>query len=303
MIIFLFPLTNMIVAAQLVFVCIWWGAAASKLNHHFPFVVTVMISNTPWNRSKSMKRRLYRQPPRRPDPLRCRRPGRPPRDGDRVHPAADPAALPGRADRLAGGRRDGDLPPPHPLHVPARRSARVERLHDLRRPLPLRPLRRRPLVDDRRPAAAADPRRDLRRDPDPRQLQAGPDLLPALDALLRRQLGDQRVVVQQGERGGEEARSQGEEGRADRRRAAPRALRRRPGRGADLQGARVPLDALARPRAERFAAPGGRRRRRLRRPRRRGRRRCGPRLQLRRRPLPQRGTARRGPGALRLRAG
>jgi hypothetical protein len=62
-IVFLFPLTNMIVAAQLVFVCIWWGAASSKLNRHFPFVVTVMISNTPWNRSRAAKRRLYRDHP------------------------------------------------------------------------------------------------------------------------------------------------------------------------------------------------------------------------------------------------
>ena len=76
MIIFLFPLTNMIVAAQLVFVCIWWGAASSKLNRHFPFVVTVMISNTPWNRFKAMKRRLYREPPRGPAALR--RPARSP---------------------------------------------------------------------------------------------------------------------------------------------------------------------------------------------------------------------------------
>ncbi len=63
MIIFLFPLGNLIVAAQLVFVCIWWGAAASKLNRHFPFVVTVMISNTPWNRSRKAKRRLYTNHP------------------------------------------------------------------------------------------------------------------------------------------------------------------------------------------------------------------------------------------------
>jgi len=63
MIVFLFPLGNMIVAAQLVFVCIWWGAACSKLNRHFPFVVTVMISNTPWNRSRRAKRRLYRAHP------------------------------------------------------------------------------------------------------------------------------------------------------------------------------------------------------------------------------------------------
>ncbi len=63
MLLFLFPLHNMIIAAQLVFICIWWGAASSKLNRHFPFVVTVMISNTPWNRSRKMKGRLYRNHP------------------------------------------------------------------------------------------------------------------------------------------------------------------------------------------------------------------------------------------------
>ena len=61
--IFLFPLTNMVIAAQLVCFCIWWGAASSKLNRHFPFVVTVMISNTPWNKSKAAKRRLYTDHP------------------------------------------------------------------------------------------------------------------------------------------------------------------------------------------------------------------------------------------------
>src|SRR5262249_6129303 len=63
MIVFLFPLSDMIVACQLIFICIWWGAASSKLNRHFPFVVTVMISNTPWNRSRAAKRRLYRDHP------------------------------------------------------------------------------------------------------------------------------------------------------------------------------------------------------------------------------------------------
>ncbi len=62
-IIFIFPLTNMVIAAQLVFFCIWWGAASSKLNRHFPFVVTVMISNTPWNKSRAFKGRLYRDHP------------------------------------------------------------------------------------------------------------------------------------------------------------------------------------------------------------------------------------------------
>jgi hypothetical protein len=63
MILFLFPLGKEIVAAQIVFVCIWWGAASSKLNRHFPFVVTVMISNTPWNRWRAAKRRLWREHP------------------------------------------------------------------------------------------------------------------------------------------------------------------------------------------------------------------------------------------------
>jgi Transmembrane protein of unknown function (DUF3556) len=63
MILFLFSPSNLIVAAQIVFVCIWWGAASSKLNRHFPFVVTVMISNTPWNRSRAVKRRLWRKHP------------------------------------------------------------------------------------------------------------------------------------------------------------------------------------------------------------------------------------------------
>ncbi|HST69469.1 MAG TPA: DUF3556 domain-containing protein, partial [Solirubrobacterales bacterium] len=62
-IIFLFPLVNMVIAAQIVFFCIWWGAAASKLNRHFPFVVTVMISNTPWNKSRRAKRQLYADHP------------------------------------------------------------------------------------------------------------------------------------------------------------------------------------------------------------------------------------------------
>lgn len=61
--VFLFPLTNMVIACQLVFFCIWWGAASSKLNRHFPFVVTVMISNTPWNRSRRAKAQLYTDHP------------------------------------------------------------------------------------------------------------------------------------------------------------------------------------------------------------------------------------------------
>ncbi|HWH43899.1 MAG TPA: DUF3556 domain-containing protein [Thermoleophilaceae bacterium] len=63
LIIFLFPLEHLFVGAQLVMLCIWLGAASSKLNRHFPFVVSVMISNTPWNRSRKAKARLYKNHP------------------------------------------------------------------------------------------------------------------------------------------------------------------------------------------------------------------------------------------------
>ena len=81
----------MVVAAQLVFVCIWWGAASSKLNRHFPFVVTVMISNTPWNRSQAVKRRLYRNHPEDLLPSGIGALAAHLGHRDRVHPAADPA--------------------------------------------------------------------------------------------------------------------------------------------------------------------------------------------------------------------
>jgi hypothetical protein len=63
LIVFVFPIENFFVGSQLVLFFIWWGAASSKLNRHFPFVVSVMISNTPWNRSRRLKARLYRDHP------------------------------------------------------------------------------------------------------------------------------------------------------------------------------------------------------------------------------------------------
>ena len=63
MVVFLFPIENMIVASQIVLACIWFGAAASKLTHQFPYVVQVMVSNTPWNRSRRAKSMLYKKHP------------------------------------------------------------------------------------------------------------------------------------------------------------------------------------------------------------------------------------------------
>jgi hypothetical protein len=63
LVVFLFPPTNMIFALKLCMLAMWWGAATSKLNRHFPFVVSVMVANTPWQRSNWVKRKLWRDYP------------------------------------------------------------------------------------------------------------------------------------------------------------------------------------------------------------------------------------------------
>ncbi len=67
---FLFAGVDMIVAAKIVFLVIWMGAATSKLNRHFPFVISTMMSNNPVMRPKWLKRRFFEH---FPDDLR---PGR-----------------------------------------------------------------------------------------------------------------------------------------------------------------------------------------------------------------------------------
>ncbi|WP_288338166.1 DUF3556 domain-containing protein [uncultured Gordonia sp.] len=67
---FLFVGTDMILGAKLVFLVIWVGAATSKLNKHFPFVIATMMSNNPIWRSPTIKRTFFEH---FPDDLR---PGR-----------------------------------------------------------------------------------------------------------------------------------------------------------------------------------------------------------------------------------
>lgn len=67
---FLFGGANVIVAAKLACVVIWMGAATSKLNKHFPFVISTMMSNSPVIRPRALKRRFFEH---FPDDLR---PGR-----------------------------------------------------------------------------------------------------------------------------------------------------------------------------------------------------------------------------------
>jgi len=65
LLVFFFPFTDQIAAFKIVMLGLWWGAATSKLNHHFPYVVAAMTSNNPLLRGKAfnwLKRRLYRDP-------------------------------------------------------------------------------------------------------------------------------------------------------------------------------------------------------------------------------------------------
>ena len=63
LVVFLYPPNNMVFALKLCMLAMWWGAATSKLNRHFPFVVSVMVSNTPWQKSSRVKKALYRNWP------------------------------------------------------------------------------------------------------------------------------------------------------------------------------------------------------------------------------------------------
>ena len=67
---FLFAGADMIIAAKLVCLVIWLGAATSKLNKHFPFVISTMMSNNPVFRPRWIKRKFFEH---FPDDLR---PGR-----------------------------------------------------------------------------------------------------------------------------------------------------------------------------------------------------------------------------------
>jgi hypothetical protein len=65
LLVFFFPFADQIAAFKIVMLGLWWGAATSKLNHHFPYVVAVMTSNNPLLRGKAfnwLKRKLYRDP-------------------------------------------------------------------------------------------------------------------------------------------------------------------------------------------------------------------------------------------------
>jgi hypothetical protein len=61
-VVFLVP-GDLIAGSQAVQLALWWGAATSKLNRHFPAVITVMVSNSPVLRWQRLRRLLYRDHP------------------------------------------------------------------------------------------------------------------------------------------------------------------------------------------------------------------------------------------------
>ncbi len=60
--VFLFP-THAIAASKWVWYGVWFWAAFSKLNRHFPSVISVMVSNSAVIRSEAVRRRLFRDYP------------------------------------------------------------------------------------------------------------------------------------------------------------------------------------------------------------------------------------------------
>lgn len=63
--VFFFPFIDQIAAFKIIMLGLWWGAATSKLNHHFPYVVSVMTSNNALLRGSlfgRLKRMLYLDP-------------------------------------------------------------------------------------------------------------------------------------------------------------------------------------------------------------------------------------------------
>jgi Transmembrane protein of unknown function (DUF3556) len=61
--VFLFPGADIVVGAKVVFMVIWLGAATSKLNRHFPFVISTMLANNPFIPSGALKRALFKRYP------------------------------------------------------------------------------------------------------------------------------------------------------------------------------------------------------------------------------------------------
>lgn len=61
--VFLFSGADIVLGAKVVFMVIWLGAATSKLNKHFPFVISTMLANNPFIPSGALKRSMFKHYP------------------------------------------------------------------------------------------------------------------------------------------------------------------------------------------------------------------------------------------------
>jgi hypothetical protein len=61
--VFLFSGADIAIGAKVVFMVIWLGAATSKLNRHFPFVISTMLANNPFIPSGPLKRSMFKHYP------------------------------------------------------------------------------------------------------------------------------------------------------------------------------------------------------------------------------------------------
>ena len=105
---FLFSGVDMIIAAKLVCLVIWLGAATSKLNKHFPFVISTMMSNNPVFRPRCDQAEVLRALPRRPAARAAVAVRRALQHRDRGSGAAGAVLLPRRLADGDRGVRDAD---------------------------------------------------------------------------------------------------------------------------------------------------------------------------------------------------
>ena len=292
-------------ACKLVWCFIWFWAATSKLNDHFPSVIMFMMNNGPFFPKCAEEEALHALP-RRPAPVALATFMAHIGHRDRV---LDPGRAARSSQNQTADRRcpaaDGRLPRLHRDQQPERHAGRVEHPDDLRRLLPVR-LPPRGAARSRRCRDAASCSRSCSSRSSSCRLLG--NFFPSQVSFLlsmRYYAGNWAYNIWLVRKGSAEKFDEAEEGAPARCASSSRSCVPDPTtrRGRASRCACAPLHALRGTAAARGAAARRRRHRRLRVARGRGARRHGARLELRRRPPERRAAAARDPAAVRLRAG
>ena len=308
LLVFFFPFTDQIAAFKIIMLALWWGAATSKLNHHFPYVVAVMTSNNALLRSRAfnlVQAQALPRPGERPAPVVVAEGDGPRRRDHGGIPGADGPGLLRRRSTVAvvPHRVHGALPPQHHLQPSDGSSLGVERVLHLLAVLPVRALRRDHGHRPQLTAAADHP--DRRARGGVRSWETfSPNKISFLPA-MRYYAGNWATSMWCFRAGAEDkidAEHHQELGAGTQ--TAGQALRSEHRRDDDRQVDGVPVHAHPRPDAQRAGGPRPGRcgeRGRLQTARRRNHRRTAGRVELRRGPPAQRAVARGGAAALPVR--